>query len=54
MIADPAFAPEEMEKSVTFPIAVAMSSLPRKEEIRSISQFGLSQVTITFAEDVDI
>lgn len=50
----PAFAPEEMEKYVTFPIEVAMSSLPRKEDIRSISQFGLSQVTVTFADDVDI
>ena len=50
----PAFAPEEMEKYVTFPIEVAMSSLPRKEEIRSISQFGLSQVTVTFEEDVDL
>ena len=50
----PAFAPEEMEKYVTFPIEVAMSSLPRKEEIRSISQFGLSQVTVTFEDDVDI
>jgi len=50
----PAFAPEEMEKYVTFPIEVALSSLPRKEEIRSISQFGLSQVTVTFAEDVDL
>ena len=50
----PAFAPEEMEKYVTFPIEVAMSSLPRKEEIRSISQFGLSQVTVTFEEDVDV
>lgn len=50
----PAFAPEEMEKYVTFPIEVAMSSLPRKEEIRSISQFGLSQVTVTFADDVDL
>lgn len=50
----PGFAPEEMERYVTFPIEVAMSSLPRKEEIRSISQFGLSQVTVTFADDVDI
>lgn len=50
----PAFAPEEMERYVTFPIEVALSSLPRKEEIRSISQFGLSQVTVTFEEDVDI
>ncbi|MCI0614873.1 CusA/CzcA family heavy metal efflux RND transporter, partial [bacterium] len=50
----PSFAPLEMEKYVTFPIEVAMSNLPKKEEIRSISQFGLSQVTITFADDVDI
>src|SRR5581483_10304830 len=50
----PAFAPLEMEQYVTFPIEVAMSSLPRKEEIRSISQFGLSQVTVTFADDVDL
>ena len=50
----PAFAPLEMEKYVTFPIEVAMGSLPRKEEIRSISQFGLSQVTVTFDDSVDI
>ena len=43
-----------MEQYVTFPIELAMSSLPRKEEIRSISQFGLSQVTITFDEGADI
>jgi len=50
----PAFAPQEMEQYVTFPIEVAMSNLPRKQEIRSISQFGLSQVTITFDDDVDL
>ena len=50
----PGFAPLEMEKYVSFPIEVAMSSLPRKEEIRSISQFGLSQVTVTFEDEVDI
>lgn len=50
----PAFAPLEMEQYVTFPIEVAMSSLPRKEGIRSISQFGLSQVTITFDDAVDV
>lgn len=50
----PAFAPLEMEKYVTFPIEVAMSNLPRKEELRSVSQFGLSQVTITFDDGVDI
>ena len=47
----PGFAPLEMEKYVTFPIEVSMGSLPRKEEIRSISQFGLSQVTVTFEDE---
>ncbi len=50
----PAFAPLEMEQYVTFPIEVAMSSVPRKQEIRSISQFGLSQVTLTFDDAVDV
>lgn len=50
----PAFTPAEMEQYVTFPIEVVMSSLPRKQELRSISQFGLSQVTITFPDDMDI
>lgn len=50
----PSFTPAEMEQYVTFPIEVAMSSLPRKQEVRSISQFGLSQVTILFPDDVDI
>lgn len=50
----PAFTPAEMEQYITFPIEVAMSSLPRKQDLRSISQFGLSQVTITFPDDVDI
>lgn len=50
----PSFTPLEMEQYVTFPIEVAMSNLPSKEEVRSISQFGLSQVTVTFADDADI
>lgn len=50
----PAFTPLEMEQYVTAPIEVAMSSLPHKEEIRSLSQFGLSQVTIIFPDDADL
>ena len=50
----PAFTPLEMEQYVTSPIEVAMSSLPHKEEIRSLSQFGLSQVTIVFPDDADL
>ncbi|MCC7156654.1 MAG: efflux RND transporter permease subunit, partial [Bryobacterales bacterium] len=50
----PSFTPLEMEQYVTFPIEVAMSNLPRKEELRSISQFGLSQVTVVFDDGVEI
>ncbi|MFN9299479.1 MAG: efflux RND transporter permease subunit, partial [Acidobacteriota bacterium] len=50
----PAFAPEEMEKFVTYPMEVAMGSLPDKEEVRSLSKFGLSQVTVTFPDHIDI
>ena len=50
----PAFTPQEMEQYVTFPIEVAMSSLPYKETVRSISQFGLSQVTVVFGDETDI
>ncbi|MGE0705979.1 MAG: efflux RND transporter permease subunit, partial [Vicinamibacterales bacterium] len=50
----PAFTPEEMEQYVTAPLEVALSSLPFKEEIRSVSQFGLSQVTVIFDPSLDI
>ena len=46
----PAFTPLEIEQYVTIPVEIVMSSLPRKQEIRSISKFGLSQVTIVFEE----
>ena len=50
----PAFTPLEMEQYVTSPIEVAMSNLPHKEALRSLSQFGLSQVTIVFPDDADL
>lgn len=50
----PAFAPEEMEKFITYPLEVAMGSLPEKEQVRSLSKFGLAQVTITFPDSMDI
>ena len=50
----PAFTPQEIEQYVTFPIEVAMSSLPFKEEVRSVSKFGLAQVTVVFNDSVDI
>ena len=44
----PALGPEEVEQFITFPIETSLSGLPRVEEIRSVSQFGLSAVTIFF------
>jgi heavy metal efflux system protein len=50
----PALAPEEVERQITFPLEVSLSGMPRLKEIRSISQFGLSQVTAIFDDGVDI
>lgn len=49
-----AYDPLAIEQYVTMPIELAMSNLPERETIRSISQFGLSQVTVVFDENVDI
>ena len=49
-----ALAPEEIEKQVTFPIENEMSGLPGLKEFRSLSKFGLSQVTMVFHDDVDL
>ena len=46
--------PEEVERLVTFPIETAMSGLPGVQGTRSLSQYGLSQVTVTFDDNVDI
>ncbi len=50
----PGLAPEEVETFITFPVETAMSGLPRVEEIRSVSKFGLSVVTVVFEETADI
>lgn len=49
----PSLAPLEIERQVTFPVEVAMSGLPRVAEIRSISKFGISVVTVVFEDSVD-
>jgi cobalt-zinc-cadmium resistance protein CzcA len=49
-----ALAPEEIEKLVSFPIENEMAGLPGMIELRSLSKFGLSQVTMVFRDDVDI
>ncbi len=50
----PALSPEEVERQVSFPIETEMSGLPGIEEVRSLSKFGLSQITMVFAESTDI
>jgi len=48
------YSPLEVEQRITFPIEAAMSGLPRLEQTRSLSRYGLSQVTVVFKEGTDI
>ncbi len=50
----PALSPVEIEQQITFPIEWSMGGLPRVEQIRSISRYGLSQVTVVFEDGTDI
>jgi len=50
----PAMVPDEIERLITFPIELAMGGMAGLSHHRSISQFGLSQVTVTFDDDVNI
>jgi cobalt-zinc-cadmium resistance protein CzcA len=49
----PALAPQEIERLVSYPIEIAMQNLPDIEEVRSVSKFGLSAVTVIFKENVE-
>ena len=50
----PALVPEEVERQITFPIELAIGGMPGLEQLRSVSQFGLSQVVVTFVDGTDI
>ncbi|MBN4052604.1 CusA/CzcA family heavy metal efflux RND transporter [bacterium AH-315-K20] len=50
----PALSPVEIEQQITFPIEWSMGGLPNIDYIRSISRYGLSQVTVVFEEGTDI
>jgi cobalt-zinc-cadmium resistance protein CzcA len=50
----PGHAAEEVERLVTIPIENQMNGIPQRTSIRSITLFGLSQVTITFEDDADV
>ncbi|MCW3116927.1 MAG: cation efflux protein, partial [Chitinophagaceae bacterium] len=50
----PSLAAQEVEQLITFPLEQTMATIPEIEEIRSISRFGLSVVTIVFQESTDM
>ncbi len=47
-------APQEVEKYITFPVESSMAGIPGIENIRSVSNFGLSVVNVYFKDDMDI
>ncbi|MCC9600431.1 CusA/CzcA family heavy metal efflux RND transporter [Stieleria sp. JC731] len=50
----PSLGPVEVEQFITFPVENALSGVPKVSEIRSISRFGLSAVTVAFEDGTDI
>lgn len=50
----PGYTPLETEQRITFPVETALAGIPRLDYTRSISRYGLSQVTVIFEEGTDI
>ena len=50
----PGYSPLEVEQRVTFPIEAVMSGLPKLDTTRSLSRYGLAQVTVVFKDGTDI
>lgn len=50
----PALSPEEIEQQITLPVELSIGGLPGLQSSRSISKFGLSQVVVTFSDDVEV
>lgn len=50
----PGYSPLEVEQRVTFPIETVMAGLPNLEQTRSLSRYGLSQITVVFKDGTDI
>ncbi len=50
----PGYSPLEVEQRITFPIETAMAGIPNLEQTRSLSRYGLSQVTVIFKDGTDI
>lgn len=52
--AAPGYSPLEVEQRISFPIETVMNGLPGLEQTRSLSKYGLSQVTVVFRDGTDI
>src|SRR3954462_3756636 len=52
--ATPSYSPLETEQRVTYPIETVMAGLPGLQQTRSLSRYGLSQVTVIFRDGTDI
>ncbi|WP_288392712.1 CusA/CzcA family heavy metal efflux RND transporter [uncultured Herbaspirillum sp.] len=52
--AAPGYSPLETEQRISYPIETVMSGLPHLEQVRSLSRYGLSQVTVIFQDGTDI
>lgn len=50
----PGYSPLETEQRVTFPLETVLAGLPRLEQTRSLSRYGLSQITVVFKDGTDI
>jgi cobalt-zinc-cadmium resistance protein CzcA len=50
----PSLAPTEIERVVTFPLEIELTNLPGKTDLRSVSRYGLSVVTVVFDDAVDV
>ncbi|NJL16322.1 MAG: efflux RND transporter permease subunit, partial [Nitrospira sp.] len=50
----PGLSPVEVERFITYPLEIQMTGLPGLAEIRSLSKFALSQITVVFHDDVDV
>jgi len=50
----PSLAPAEIERLVTVPLEIEFTNLPGKTELRSVSRFGLSVITVVFEDRIDI
>ena len=48
------YSPLESEQRVTYPIETALAGLPRLDYTRSLSRYGLSQVTVVFEDGTDL